>query len=116
MRAVLQRVRWGNVARLAALLAAGVLIALGGRDRGGEPARPEAVRAPRGEAPAQPPRVGEGGRTKPSPTERRRPAKRGRKEGGKPMAPERPSPRQKQPPPPRNIEAPPSPPAPPPPP
>src|SRR3954453_12587146 len=115
MWALLRRVRWGNVARLAALLAAGVLIALGERDCGGERAEPGALRAPRVEPPAQPPTIAEPVPTKPRPAEPRRPARRRREERRKPVAPRRPRPRQEQPPPPRKIEAPP-PPVPPPPP
>src|SRR3954447_17290296 len=94
MWAVLRRVRWGNVARLAALLAAGVLIALGGRDCGGERAEPGALRAPRVEPPAQTPTIAEPVPTKPRPTEPRRPARRRREERRKPVAPRRPRPRQ----------------------
>src|SRR3954465_3759115 len=63
MGPLLRRVRWGNVGRLTALLAAGVLIASGGRGcgEGAGPGEPR-TRSPRqgvGEAPAGPPPRGE---------------------------------------------------------
>src|SRR5262245_33421672 len=74
---LLRRVRWGNVGRLAALLAAGLAVASAGRGCGAGQPRPEAPRAeaPGGETTGGDARDGEtrgeetaGGRTTGGPT------------------------------------------------
>jgi hypothetical protein len=92
----LRRVRWGNVGCLAALLAAGVLVATGGRGFGAVPAREVPPGAPPRPTLGQPaPEATRAGPPRVAKPVRRRAGRRGRRRGA--SAPIRREPREERP-------------------